>query len=123
MAACERQTTGRVVLEVETGASGKVLEARILAAEPAGLFDATALTIARGSRLSPAWRDGQPMAATALLTLHFDPQRATCPNMRTPDREPPPKRPQPRVTRHDEGSAIRAESLAALSPDTAQPVP
>ena len=34
MAACERQTTGRVVLEVETGASGKVLEARILAAEP-----------------------------------------------------------------------------------------
>ena len=123
MAACERQTTGRVVLEVETGASGKVLEARILAAEPAGLFDATALTIARGSRLSPAWRDGQPMAATALLTLHFDPQRATCPNMRTPDREPPPKRPQPRVTRHDEGSATRAESLAALSPDTAQPVP
>ncbi len=123
MAACERQTTGRVVLEVETGASGKVLEARILAAEPTGLFDATALAIARGSRLSPAWRDGQPIAATALLTLHFDPQRATCPNMRTPDREPSPKRAQPRVTRHDEGSAIRAESLAALSPDTVQPVP
>ena len=122
MAACERQTTGRVVLEVKTGATGKVLAARILAAEPAGLFDATALMIARGSRLSPAWRDGQPMPATALLTFHFDPQRATCPNMRTPDRERPPKRPPPRVTRYDEGSAIRAESLAALSPDTAQPL-
>ncbi len=123
MAACERKTTGRVVLEVETGASGKVLEARILAAEPAGLFDATALAIARSSRLSPAWRDGQPMAATALLTLNFDPERATCPNIGTPERGPPPKRPPPRVTRHDEGSAIRAESWAALSPDTAQPVP
>ena len=123
MAACERQTTGRVVLEVETSASGNVLEARILAAEPAGLFDVTALTIARRSRLSPAWRDGQPMAARALITLNFDPQRATCPNLRTPDREPSPKRPAPRVTWHDEKSAIRAESLTALSPDNAQPVP
>jgi TonB family protein len=123
MAACERKMTGRVVLEVETGASGKVLEARILSAEPEGLFDATALAIARGSRLSPAWRDGQPMAATALLTLHFDPERATCPNIGTPDRERSPKRPPPRVTRHDEGSAIRAGTWATLSPDTIEPVP
>ncbi len=118
MAACERHMTGRVVLEVETGSSGQVLEARILAAEPAGLFDGTALTVARGSKLSPAYRDGQPIAATALLTLHFAPERATCPGMQSPDREPPAgNRPPPRVTRHDERPAPRAEWWDTLSRD------
>ena len=70
------------MLEVETEASGQVREARILSSEPEGLFDATALAIARGSRLSPAYRDGMPIPATALLTLRFDPARATCPGMR-----------------------------------------
>jgi TonB family protein len=99
IAACERRITGRVALEVETEASGQVRAARILAAEPPGLFDATALAIARGSRLSPAYRDGQPMAAKALLTLNFDPERATCPGSLQPDRDPPAgKRPAPRVT-------------------------
>jgi TonB family protein len=99
MAACKQRTTGRVVLEVETEATGEVRAARILAAEPPGLFDATALAIARGSRLSPAYRDGQPMAARALLTLRFDPERATCPGSLQPDREPPSgARPPPRVT-------------------------
>ena len=36
MDACERHVTGRVVLEVETKASGQVHAARILSAEPAG---------------------------------------------------------------------------------------
>ena len=124
MTACERHTTGRVALEVETDDSGKVLTARILTAEPRGLFDEAALAIARGSRLSPAYRDGQPIAAIALLTLFFDPERATCPNLRRPDREPPvSNRPQPSVTRHDEGTGRRAEPWAALSPDIAQPLP
>jgi TonB family protein len=124
MAACERGTTGRVVLEVETEASGQVREARILAAEPEGLFDATALMIARGSRLSPAYRDGMPIPATALLTLRFDPARATCPNLRQPDRDAPPgQRPPPRVTRHDEKPPGRVERWSALSPDASQPVP
>ncbi len=99
MAACERRVTGRVTLEVETDADGRVLEARILAAEPTGLFDESALAVARASRLSPAYRDGQSIAATALVTLFFDPDKATCPNLRSPDREPPARyRPEPRVT-------------------------
>lgn len=106
MAACERHQSGRVVLEVETDAGGRVLVARILSSEPAGLFDQAALAIARGSRLSPAWRDGQPIPATALLTLSFAPERATCPGRQGPDREQrPPNRPPPRVTRRDEGPA------------------
>ena len=124
MAACERRVTGRVMLEAETDDLGRVLEARILGAEPAGLFDATALAVARASRLSPAYRDGQPIAATALLTLFFDPEKATCPNLRSPERDkPPPYRPEPRVTRHDERPSYRADRLSAVSAGDAQPVP
>jgi len=124
MAACVERTTGRVVLEVETLASGQVREARILEASPPGLFDATALAIARGSRLSPAYRDAYPIAATALLTLHFDPDRATCPDSLQPDRDQSPaRRPPPRVTRHDETAVPRVESWATLSPERDQPLP
>lgn len=123
MAACERRTTGRVALEVDTDATGQVRAVRILEAEPAGLFDETALRIARGSRLSPAYRDGQPMTATALLTLSFDPLRATCPDTQSPDRKPSaPNRPTPTVT-HDERPARHDESWATLSPDAGHPLP
>jgi TonB family protein len=123
MAACVRRITGRVALEVETDAAGQVRAARILVAEPAGLFDDTALRIARGSRLSPAYRDGQPIAATAFLTLFFDPLRATCPDTKAPDRGPSaPSQPPPKVT-HDERPAAHDESWAALYPDAGQPVP
>jgi TonB family protein len=124
MAACERHVTGRVALEVDTNATGQVLRARIREADPAGLFDESALTIARGSHLTPAYRDGQPMAATALLTLYFDPEQATCPGIRSPDRDPAPtRRPQPRVGHHDERPVSRAEGWLALSRTAAQPVP
>lgn len=124
MAACVQGTKGRVVLEVETEASGQVREARILSSAPEGLFDATALAIARGSRLSPAYRDGMPIPATALLTLRFDPARATCPGTQEPDRESPAgKRPSPRVTRHDERQACRVERCFALSRDAGHPLP
>lgn len=124
MAACEQHLTGRVALEVDTDATGKVLTARILEAEPAGMFDRTALAIARGSRLTPAYRDGQPMAATALLSLFFDPEQATCPGVHSPERDAPPaRRPQPRVGRHDERPVRRAEEWLVLSRSVAQPLP
>jgi TonB family protein len=108
IAACQGRIRGRVALEVATDATGRVQQARILSAEPQGLFDATARTIARGSRLSPAWRDGQAVAATALLTLYFDPEKATCPGGLGPERDPgPAPRPQPRVSRVDEWPAPR----------------
>jgi TonB family protein len=126
MAACESGATGRVMLELETEASGEVREVRILSAEPEGLFETTALAIARGSRLSPAYRDGKPIPATALLTLRFDPARATCPNRPGSDRDPPAvKRPPPRVTgvSHDERPLRRVERWTRLSAAARQPVP
>lgn len=99
MEACRRRARGRVALEVQTDASGRVSDARIVSATPPGLFDESALAVARTSRLSPAYRDGQPIGATALLTLFFDPEKATCPGTHSPDRDTPPRyRPEPRVT-------------------------
>ncbi len=109
MRACEQRITGRVTLQVETDALGAVQSARILSAQPAGLFDALALAISRGSRLSPAYRDGRPVPATALLTLVFDPAQATCPGTLGPEREQTPSRQKPRVTRHDKRPAGRGE--------------
>ena len=106
MAACEQKRTGNVTLEVRTDPNGAVLEARILSAAPPGLFNKAALAIARASRLTPAYRDGQPIEAVALLTLFFDPARATCPGSRSPDRDATPAyRPAPRVTRTMKGPA------------------
>ena len=105
MAACEQNRTGRVALEVRTDPNGAVLEARILSAVPTGLFDKAALQITRASRLTPAYRDGVPIEAVALLTLFFDPARATCPGSRTPDRDLPAYRPAPRVTGTMKGPA------------------
>ncbi|MGQ0385293.1 MAG: energy transducer TonB [Gammaproteobacteria bacterium] len=89
MQACEKRITGRVTLEVDTDATGAVQKARILSAQPGSLFNAAALAIARGSRLSPAYRAGRPAAATALLTLIFDPALATCPGTLGPERDRP----------------------------------
>ena len=126
MAACESGATGRVVLEVETEATGQVREARILSAEPTGLFDQAALAIARGSRLTPAYRDGMPVPAAALLALRFDPNRATCPNRPEQREAPASKKPPPRVTDaspHDESRGWRAEPWSTLARIAVQPVP
>ena len=127
MAACESGAKGRVVLEVETEASGQVREARILASEPEGLFDETALEIARGSRLSPAYRYVIPLPATALLALRCESESASCSIRPDPDGDAPSrKRPPPRVTqatRYDERKASRVEWCAAPCPGASLPVP
>lgn len=91
--ACTQRIAGRVKLEVDTDDDGRINAARILESRPAGLFDATALAIARNSRLAPAWRGGVPIPATALLTLDFRPDEAHCPGGAGPS---PPAQPSRR---------------------------
>lgn len=124
MEACRRHQTGSVALEVETDASGAIRKARILSSAPRGLFDKSALTIARASRMTPAYRSGQPIAAIALLTLFFDPNQATCPGSLPPDpKRPTQGRPPPAVSRHDESPADRANRWAFLPAAARQQVP
>lgn len=76
--ACAQRISGWVRLEVEVDADGRIGASRILASEPVGLYDATALAVARNSRLEPAYRGGVPIAATGLLTLRFEPDQTRC---------------------------------------------
>ena len=98
--ACERGLSGTVKLEVDTDADGRVTKARVLEAAPPGLFDETALAVARNSRLAPAYLGGVPVAATALLTLRFEPDEANCSAGGRDGEGPLPSRsaPQPRVS-------------------------
>lgn len=98
-AACQAGLTGWVRLEIDADPQGRILTARVLAAQPTGLFDATALAIARRSRVAPAWQDGHPVAATGLLTLNFSPDEGSCPDTAPPDGRAAPRRsPAPRVS-------------------------
>ena len=124
MEACERRQAGQVSLEVATNSDGTIRQARVLSSEPKGLFDRSALVIAKASRMTPSYREGQPQAAIALLTLFFDPDKASCPGSLVPDPKRPAKgRPPPAVSGHDERPAGRADRLAALSVIAGQRVP
>jgi TonB family protein len=124
MEACERRQAGHVGLEVETDATGAIRQARILSSVPTGLFDRSALAIARASRMTPAYRDGRPITATALLTIFFDSNQASCPGSLAPKPQQPPQgRPPPAVSGHDERPAGRADRWAALSGAGGQRVP
>jgi TonB family protein len=97
--ACSQRIGGWVRLEIDVDAQGRVQAARVVAAQPAALFDAAALAIARGSRVAPPWRDGAPVAATGLLTLEFSPDDARCPGEGRGDpRGPGRGAPAPRVS-------------------------
>lgn len=107
--ACKGRIKGSVGLEVEIDATGAIRDARILTSRPRNLFDQAALAIARASRLTPAYRDGRPMVATALLTLFFDPDQARCPGSLFPDPQRTPfRRPLPTVSGHHEQPVRRA---------------
>lgn len=118
--ACTRRITGRVRLEVETDAEGRITGARILDAAPPGLFDAAALAIARNSRLAPAYRGGEPVAATALLTLRFDPATANCPDDSADQRGTRPRAaPSPTVSLLTRSVASRSRDESNLRYDGA----
>lgn len=90
--ACARRVAGVVKLEVQVDSDGRITTARVLEARPAGLYDGTALAVARNSRLAPAYRGGVAISATALFTLRFEPDAARCPGADTED----PRNPRPR---------------------------
>jgi protein TonB len=116
--ACERDISGQVKLEVTTDADGRVTSARILEATPPGLFDETALAVARNSRMAPAYRGGVSIAARALLTLRFEPDEAYCGAGRRGDdaRMPTRSAPQPRVSASGKSPspALRQDALQRL---------
>jgi TonB family protein len=92
---CTKRVRGRVTLDVELDAGGRVASARVVAADPTGVFDAVALRIVPQLRRTPARRSGVAVTAPARVTLEFEPERH-CDAAGEPGRGPPGRR-GPRV--------------------------
>jgi TonB family protein len=74
-ALCGERPRGRVVLDVEIGADGRVGGAKVVEATPPGLFEREALRTAAQMKRVPARRAGQAVAAPGRVTIDFDPDR------------------------------------------------
>lgn len=72
---CTQRLRGRVALDVDLDADGRVAAARVAAADPPGVFEQEALRIAAQVRRTPARRAGVAVAAPARVTLEFEPER------------------------------------------------
>jgi protein TonB len=86
-ALCDRKLPGRVTLDVDLDADGRVTGARIASAEPKGAFEREALRVATQLRRTPARRGGVAVPSPARVTLDFDPQRH-CDGPDSPGRSP-----------------------------------
>lgn len=62
---------GWVQLEVTVSESGTVIAAKVVAAEPRQIFDASALEAIRQWRFKPAYREGRPVQRQALQKIVF----------------------------------------------------
>ncbi len=63
---------GEVVVRYGVTVDGRVINARVDRAEPAGVFEEAALKAVRSWRYNPAIRDGKPVAVTNVVsTLTF----------------------------------------------------
>ena len=72
MAKAER-IEGAVVVRYGVAVDGRVINARIESAEPAGVFEDAALAAVRSWRYNPALKDGEPVAVDNVLsTVRFE---------------------------------------------------
>ncbi|MGE0711436.1 MAG: energy transducer TonB [Planctomycetota bacterium] len=72
-AARSRNLSGRLLLSLLIGKDGRVRQAKVLEAEPAGVFDAAALSAVRTWEFEPATYRGEPVEVWAALPIQFQP--------------------------------------------------
>lgn len=72
-AAQARNQAGRVVVSLRIGPDGAVRAARVVQADPPGVFDAAVLAAVRQWQFEPATYRGQPVEVWATLPIEFQP--------------------------------------------------
>jgi TonB family protein len=70
-AALEQGISGKVILIVDVAADGSVAAARVERADPAGVFDASALETVKKWRFTPAMKDGKPIASRIRVPIDW----------------------------------------------------
>lgn len=68
----EKNLSGYVVIEVLVGTSGQVERSRIIAADPPGVFESSALDSVKQWRFEPAVASGQAVASWVTQKIRFD---------------------------------------------------
>jgi TonB family protein len=72
-AAKAARTTGEVKVRFDITADGRVENARVVSAAPAGIFEAAALAYVQGRRYLPARKDGAAVAVRDVIArIRFD---------------------------------------------------
>ena len=72
--AAKRDVSGRVVLLLLIDELGMVVEANVISAEPAGVFEEAALESFRHVQFSPAQRNGRVVKSRLPVEVTFDPK-------------------------------------------------
>jgi TonB family protein len=70
-AALEQGISGKVVLIVDVAADGSVAAAKVERADPAGVFDSSALETVKKWRFKPATKDGKPIASRIRVPIEW----------------------------------------------------
>lgn len=63
---------GFVTVSMLVGADGRVSDVRVLDAEPAGVFDETALSTVKAWQFTPAHYEGRPVSLRVTQTIRFE---------------------------------------------------
>jgi protein TonB len=69
--ALAHNTEGWVEIGYTVTAAGKIADAQVLKASPAGVFDAAGLDAVNHMRYQPYVRDGKPVAVTTKIRVAF----------------------------------------------------
>jgi protein TonB len=67
-----RRLSGKVRLQLKLEADGRVSGIEVVSAEPAEVFDESALAAFRDARFAPAQKNGRPVRAVVLIEVLYD---------------------------------------------------
>lgn len=67
-----QRLSGRVRLQLQLEADGRVIDAEVVSATPAEVFDESAIKALREARFAPAQRNGRPVRARVTIEVVYD---------------------------------------------------
>jgi len=67
-----QRLSGRVRLQLQLEADGRIRDIEVVSASPPGVFDDSAIRAFRDARFAPAQKDGRPVRARVLIEVEYD---------------------------------------------------
>jgi protein TonB len=67
-----RRLSGKVRLQLELEADGRISDLDVVSGSPPGVFEASAIRAFREARFAPAQKNGRPVRARVLIEVLYD---------------------------------------------------